>query len=97
MNEIECAELLPPEGQIVFTVIDDGRGRRNEQCLKRRGGLYYHPDDSMYVYYAPTHWRPATVEELQYERDRAVGTSKQAERVLDAIDAQIDEAQKANA
>lgn len=97
MNEIECNKQLPPEGQIVFTVIDDAKGRRNEQCLKRRGGLYFHPDDSMYVYYSPTHWRAATVEELQHERERAVGTTKQAERVLDAIDAQIDEAEAAHA
>lgn len=56
-TEIKFSEQLPPEGDIVFTVIDDAQGRRNEAMLRRRGALMYFPDDSMYVYYAPTlHW-----------------------------------------
>jgi hypothetical protein len=27
------------------------------QNLKRRGNLWWLPDDSMYVYFTPTHWR----------------------------------------
>lgn len=49
---------LPPEGFTVLTKIDDDKGVRNEQSLKRRGSLWFVPDDSMYVYYSPTHWKP---------------------------------------
>lgn len=48
---------LPPDGVIVDTKIDDHEGARNHQTLKRRGGLWFVPDGSMYVYYTPTHWR----------------------------------------
>lgn len=47
-----------PENIVVETKIDDGAGVRNEQPLKRHGRLWFLPDDSMYVYYTPTHWRP---------------------------------------
>lgn len=47
-----------PEGIVVETKIDDGHGVRNEAKLKRRGRLWFFPDDSMHVYYTPTHWRP---------------------------------------
>lgn len=53
-----------PDRKVVLTKIDDERGPRNEQELKRMGNLWFFPDDSMYVYYQPTHWRergtPAT-------------------------------------
>ena len=45
-----------PEGVPVLTKIDDEHGVRNEQLLKRNGRLWWFPDDSMYVYYTPTHW-----------------------------------------
>lgn len=49
-----------PEGKAVMTKIDDAEhGARNETSLIRRGNLWWFPDMSMYVYYAPTHWRPA--------------------------------------
>ena len=47
----------PPDGVVVDTKIDDGDGARNEQPLKRRSNLWFFADDSMYVYYRPTHWR----------------------------------------
>jgi hypothetical protein len=50
-------DALPPEGEVVETKIDDVRGVRNEQPLKRQGTLFFFPDGSMYVYYTPTHWR----------------------------------------
>lgn len=53
---ISCADHLPPEGIVVDTVINDAAGIRNHQPLKRRGRLWFLTDDSMYVYYAPTHW-----------------------------------------
>lgn len=47
-----------PENVAVLTKIDDAKGERNEAPLIRRGRLWYFTDDSMYVYYTPTHWRP---------------------------------------
>lgn len=49
-----------PDGVVVMTKIDDGLGARNEQLLRCRGRLWWFPDDSMYVYYHPTHWAPVT-------------------------------------
>ena len=54
-----------PEDTTVMTKIDDQNGLRNEQRLKRRGKLWFFPDMSMYVYYAPTHWRPLKWGELE--------------------------------
>lgn len=56
---VRCADRLPADGKVVETKIDDSRGVRNEQSLKRNGRLWFLPDGSMYVYYTPTHWRPA--------------------------------------
>ena len=47
-----------PENVVVNTKIDDVRGVRNVCTLKRRGRLWFFPDESMYVYYEPTHWQP---------------------------------------
>lgn len=47
-----------PEGVAVETRIHDADGERMVQALARRGRLWFIPDGSMYVYYAPTHWRP---------------------------------------
>lgn len=47
-----------PRDVVVDTKIDDASGARNEQPLKCRGRLWWVPDDSMYVYYVPTHWKP---------------------------------------
>jgi hypothetical protein len=49
---------MAPEGVVVMTKIDDGRGVRNVQALKRQGNLWFVPDGSMYVYYTPTHYLP---------------------------------------
>jgi hypothetical protein len=43
---------------LVNTRIDDGRGVRNEQPLKRSGRLWWTADGTVYVYYTPTHWKP---------------------------------------
>lgn len=50
-------ESLPPNGVVVETKIDDDKGVRNVQTLKKSGNLWWYPDGSMYVYYTPTHWR----------------------------------------
>lgn len=66
-----------PQGEVVMTKINNEGGVRNEQPLYRSGNLWWISDGSMYVYYAPTHWRPMTVEEvfdalrrMDKERDR---------------------------
>lgn len=61
---IRVKALLPVAGLVVETKIDDGNGARNEAKLKRvqrtpeSRSLWFLPDDSMYVYYEPTHWKP---------------------------------------
>lgn len=56
-NWIRCDGRLPDDGVVVETKIDDADGCRNEQSLKRQGRLWFFPDDSMYAYFKPTHWR----------------------------------------
>lgn len=56
---IPCSDSLPSNGITVETKIDDKDGLRNVACLKRVNGLWLFPDDSMYIYYRPTHWRIA--------------------------------------
>lgn len=51
---IRFDEELPPEGVTVMTKIDDARGVRNEQRLRRSGSMLF--GGGMYVYYQPTHW-----------------------------------------
>ena len=46
-----------PEDRVVLTKIEDERGLRNVQRLRRHGNLWFFPDNSMYVYYYPTHWQ----------------------------------------
>ena len=53
------ARELPPKNLVVDTKIDDAKGLRNEQQLKFSSNLWWLTDGSMYVYYTPTHWRPA--------------------------------------
>jgi hypothetical protein len=60
-------DTFPEEGVVVETKIDDGKGCRNEAKLKRHRGLWFFPDGSMYVYYTPTHWRPAPHEECKHQ------------------------------
>ena len=57
MDWIRTDESLPPNDLIVETKVDDKRGQRNVQKLKRLNNLWFFPDGSMYVYYDPTHWR----------------------------------------
>ena len=64
----EVALYPPPMGVEVMTKIHDKNGCRNIQSLKmrqREGGrpMWFMPDDSMYVYYTPTHWAEMPVEE----------------------------------
>lgn len=54
---VEVKSELPPEGIVVETKIHDEKGCRNVTKLKRKGKLWFFPDESMYVYYVPTHWR----------------------------------------
>jgi hypothetical protein len=56
MNWIPTSERLPQENVVVSTKVQDQNGCRNQQKLKRVGNLWFLPDNSMYVYYCPTHW-----------------------------------------
>lgn len=55
---IDTNRRLPPVDSLVMTKIDDERGIRNQQALRYRRGLWFVKDNTMYVYYKPTHWRP---------------------------------------
>ena len=57
-NWIACSDRLPESGVVVETKIDDAKGERNVCTLKLSGALWFAPDDSTYIYYRPTHWRP---------------------------------------
>lgn len=59
---ISCYAAIPAEGVVVETKIEDRKGVRNVQALKRVGNLWFVPDGSIYVYYCPTHWRPLPAE-----------------------------------
>lgn len=60
LNRLEWRPITTaPEGVTVQTKVDDARGIRNIQPLRRSGGLWFFPDGKMYVYYEPTHWREA--------------------------------------
>lgn len=51
-DEWRSARNDPPlEGVVVQVQNNDGA------LLKRRGRLWFFPDDSMYVYYTPEYWR----------------------------------------
>jgi hypothetical protein len=56
----------PPKGVPVLTRINDARGARNEAILTRggeNGRLWFVVGGSMYVYYAPTEFRPLPPDE----------------------------------
>ncbi len=60
---IKCSDRMPKLGSVVETKIDDEKGERNIAKLKtyqrtpETRVMWFLPDDSMYVYYTPTHWR----------------------------------------
>jgi len=53
----KVAVMLPPERVLVETKIHDDEGCRNLTKLRYRKGLWFVEDESVYVYYTPTHWR----------------------------------------
>lgn len=57
MEWISVNKMLPENGKVVMTKIDNAEGIRNIQELKRRNNLWFFRDGSMYVYYTPTHWK----------------------------------------
>lgn len=57
-----------PQGEEIWTKIDDEQGERNVAKLTRKGNLWFtDPKDGMYVYYTPTHWRP--VDRVSSQKD----------------------------
>lgn len=77
-----------PRDRVVMTRIDDGRGIRNEATLyaPRDVNLWFVPDGSMYVYYAPTHWRELTADERAKE---AASLRRQEQRQRETTDRAI--------
>jgi hypothetical protein len=67
---LAITDISPTEGQIVETKIDDANGSRNVALLVRRGNLWYFADESMYVYYSPTHYRKPLVTDVEKELSR---------------------------
>lgn len=57
---ISVSEEKPPQNTVVDTKVDDKDGIRNEQKLQLKSRMWWHPDGSIFVYYTPTHWKPAT-------------------------------------
>lgn len=57
MNWIKTTDLLPQDGVVVKTKIEDENGVRNEQNLQKKGNLWWTADGAMYIYYSPTHWK----------------------------------------
>jgi hypothetical protein len=58
MSEWQPIATAPNE-RVVWTKIDHGDGVRNVAKLYREGRLWFLPDETMYVYYTPTHWKRA--------------------------------------
>jgi len=57
-NPIESA----PNNVLVMTKVDDAKGVRNVQSLRRSGNLWF--AGGTYIYYDPTHWREMTKEDF---------------------------------
>lgn len=57
MSWYKISDILPEDGEIVETKIDDERGCRNVQQLKFQHNRWFTKDGSMWVYYKPTHWK----------------------------------------
>lgn len=57
-NWISCEQRLPPPGVLVMTKTHGAAGEQNVQRLRRSGQIWFIHDESLYVYYTPTHWRP---------------------------------------
>lgn len=56
---ISVETMLPTNGMVVDTKIDDQNGVRNQQKLERNGNRWWLSGGEMYAYYTPTHWRLA--------------------------------------
>ena len=62
---INVRDRLPEESMPVMTKIQKDEVGHSLQILKRIGSLWFLADESMYVYYTPTHWKRASwAEEL---------------------------------
>lgn len=66
MSWIKTTDKLPERNVVVETKMDDFEGTSKNRKLKLIGCLWYTPDEGMYVYYSPTHWRP--VKDLDEEK-----------------------------
>jgi len=55
-NWVKVSDRLPPQNKIVRTKIDEEGRVRNESRLMLKGTIWWTPDESVYVYFIPTHW-----------------------------------------
>jgi len=55
-NWVKVSHRLPPENKIVRTKMDEDGRVMDESKLIRKGTLWWLPDESIYVYFTPTHW-----------------------------------------
>lgn len=57
---IRVSDHKPPKGDLVETKVDKDGVVTNERKLRLRDNLWWTPDNVMYVYYTPTHWKKPT-------------------------------------
>lgn len=69
-----------PENIIFMTKIHD-----QESMLKRIGKLWFYPEEDMYVYYTPTHYRELTESEREQLRNKLSGKLERSNDRLSAI------------
>lgn len=82
---IRCGSVLPPDGKVVETKLDDERGCRNVADLKLSCNSWYRPDGSMYVYYTPTHWRVKHRENVMTEEKCSPGAMRAADQIVESL------------
>ena len=82
---IAVTDALPADGRIVETKIDDAKGERNQTLLVRRGGLWYFADESMYVYYFPTHYRKPLAADVEKELARLSTKAGEIESIRERV------------
>lgn len=76
MNDWQTIDTAP-EGIEVDTKIDDKKGERNVQSMKRSGNMWF-IDNGMYVYYRPTHWRTLSAQRTLDATQHKMGGSVQS-------------------
>lgn len=53
-----CEHILPPNGVVVQTKLDEDDGVYIERLAKRHETFWFMTSGAVYMFYTPTHWRP---------------------------------------